>query len=183
MGLEYPAGHLGDHEHALLGIIHSGGHYARAGPNSFREEKEMKARTATVGDLEAVFRNLSNRLSEEYVSAGLGTRAVQDGLTMDLKEGRAHSLVEGDEAVAIIAWHESDGVAHTVFAAKDDFFSAATVRFCKRHVRRIQALTGNLPFRHESWLAHPDAVKWFRIIGFVERSRQPGNTLFELPPA
>ncbi|HEY6633648.1 MAG TPA: hypothetical protein VIZ90_19510 [Rhizobiaceae bacterium] len=143
----------------------------------------MKARTATVGDLEAVFRSLSNRLSEEYGMAGLGAQAVQDSLTMDLKEGRAHSLVEGDEAVAIIAWHESDNVAHTVFAASEDFFSASTVRFCKRHIRRIQALTGNLPFQHESWLSRPDAAKWFRVIGFVEKDRQPGHTLYELPPA
>jgi hypothetical protein len=143
----------------------------------------MKARTATVGDLETVFHSLSNRLSEEYLAAGLGAQAVQDSLTMDLKEGRAHSLIEGDETVAIIAWHESDDVVHTVFAAKEDFFSASTVRFCKQHIRRIQALTGNLPFQHESWLARPDAAKWFRIIGFVEKDRRPGYALFELPPA
>jgi hypothetical protein len=154
-----------------------------AGRRSFLREETMKARTATVGDLEAVFRSLSERLSEEYVAAGLGTQAVHDSLTMDLKEGRAHSLIEGDDAVAIIAWHESDDVAHTVFAAKDTFFSASTVRFCKRHIRQIQALTGNLPFQHRSWLAHPEAVKWFRIIGFVEKDRQPDHTLFELPPA
>lgn len=133
--------------------------------------------------METVFRSLSNKLSEEYLAAGLGDQAVQDGLTMDLKEGRAHSLVAGDDAVAIIAWHENDNVANTVFAAKDDFFSASTVRFCKQHIRRIQALTGNLPFQHEIWLARSDATRWFRIIGFVEKDRQPGHTLFELPPA
>jgi hypothetical protein len=143
----------------------------------------MKARTATVGDLETVFRSLSDRISAEYVAAGLGTQAVQDSLTMDLKEGRAHALVEGDDAVAIIAWHEGDHVVDTVFAAREDFFSASTVRFCKQHVRRIQALTGNLPVQHKSWLAGPDVARWFRIIGFVEKERQPDHTLFELPPA
>lgn len=144
----------------------------------------MKARTATVGDLEVVFRSLSKRLSEEYLAAGLGTQAVQDSLTMNLKEGRGHSLLDDDgNVVAIIAWHESDDVAHTLFAARETFFSAASVRFCRRHVRQIQALTGNLPFQHRSWLVRPDATKWFRIIGFVEKEKQPGSTLFELPPA
>ena len=143
----------------------------------------MKARTATVGDLEVVFHSLSRRLSEEYLAAGLETQAVQDSLTMNLKEGRAHSLFDDDgSVVAIIAWHEDD-VAHTLFAARETFFAASTVRFCRRHIRQIQALAGNLPFRHRSRLDRPDVVKWFRIIGFVERDKQPGSILFELPPA
>ncbi len=143
----------------------------------------MRARTATVGDLEIVFRSLSKRLSEEYRAAGLGTQAVQDRLTMNLKEGRAHSLLDDDgNVIAIIAWHEDD-VAHTLFAARETFFSASTVRFCRRHVRQMQALTGNLPFQHRSWLVGPDVTRWFRIIGFVEKNQEPGSILFELPPA
>lgn len=143
----------------------------------------MKARTATVGDLEVVFHGLSKRLSEEYLAAGLETQAVQDRLTMNLKEGRAHALLDDDgNVVAIIAWHEDD-VVHTLFAARETFFSASTVRFCRRHIRRIQALAGNRPFQHWSRLDRPDVAKWFRIIGFVQKDKQPGSILFELPPA
>lgn len=143
----------------------------------------MRARTATVGDLEFVFNSLSKRLSEEYLAAGIEAQVVQDRLTMNLKEGRAHSLLDKEgNVVAIIAWHEDD-VAHTLFAARETFFSASTVRFCRRHIRRIQALAGNRPFHHWSRLDHPDVAKWFRIIGFVEKHEQPGSILFELPPA
>lgn len=143
----------------------------------------MRARSATVGDLEAVFNNLSERMSDEYVAAGKDNKAIYDNLMMDLKEGRAHALVENDVTVAIIAWHEHGGAADTLFSARDDFFSAKTVRFCKRHIRQVQALTGNMAIRSRSWLDRTETARWFRIIGYVERGRENGAQLFELPPS
>ena len=143
----------------------------------------MRARAATLGDLEEVFRGLSTRITAEYVAAGKDSKAAYDNLMMNLKEGRAHALVEGDKTAAIIAWHENSDAADTLFAAQEDFFSAATVRFCRRHIRHIQALAGNLPIHSRSWLEGPDVARWFRIIGYVERGRENGATLFELPPA
>jgi hypothetical protein len=144
---------------------------------------EMKARAATIGDLEGVFSGLSKRMSDEYVAAGKDSRSAYDNLMMNLKEGRAHALVEGNKTVAIIAWHERSEAADTLFAAQEDFFSAATVRFCRRHIRHIQALAGNLPIHSRTWLNRADVSKWFRVIGYVDRGRQNGFTLFELPPA
>ncbi|RWO90782.1 MAG: hypothetical protein E5Y65_21530 [Mesorhizobium sp.] len=143
----------------------------------------MRARAATVGDLESVFRDLSKRISDEYVAAGKDSKIAYDNLMMNLKEGRAHALVQGEKTVALIAWHENSDAADTLFAAQEDFFSAATVRFCKRHIRHIQALAGNLPIHSLSWLQRPDVAKWFRIIGYVERGQENGAQLFELPPA
>lgn len=143
----------------------------------------MRARAATVGDLEEVFHGLSKRMSDEYVAAGKDSRSAYDNLMMNLKEGRAHALVQDDKTVAIIAWHEHSDAADTLFAAQEDFFRAATVRFCKNHIRRIQALAGNLPVHSRSWLDRPDVAKWFRVIGYVDLGRQNGATLFELPPA
>ncbi|PDQ18729.1 hypothetical protein CN311_23090 [Mesorhizobium sanjuanii] len=142
----------------------------------------MKARTATVGDLEDVFRDLSKRMSDEYVAAGKDPKIAYDNLMMNLKEGRAHALVQDDKTVAIIAWHEHSDAAVTLFAAREDFFSAATIRFCKRHIRQIQALAGNLPIHSTSWLQGPDVARWFGIIGYVEREPVGGASLFELPP-
>ncbi|RWA79286.1 hypothetical protein [Mesorhizobium sp.] len=143
----------------------------------------MRARAATVGDLEDVFRGLSKRMSDEYLAAGKDSKAAYDNLMMNLKEGRAHALVQDDKAVAIIAWHEHGDAADTLFAAQEDFFSAATVRFCKRHIRHIQALAGNLPVHSRSWLHRPDVARWFQVIGYVERGQENGATLFELPPS
>ncbi|RWK60041.1 hypothetical protein [Mesorhizobium sp.] len=143
----------------------------------------MRARAATVGDLEIVFSDLSKRISDEYVAAGKDSKIAYDNLMMNLKEGRAHALVQGEKTVALIAWHENSDAADTLFAAQEDFFSAATVRFCKRHIRHIQALAGNLPIHSRSWLQRPDVAKWFRIIGYVERGQENGANLFELPPA
>lgn len=143
----------------------------------------MRARTSTIGDLETVFGGLSKRLSQEYQASGLGSREVQDNLTMSLKEGRAHTLLDGDKPVAVIAWYEDDGVAYTTFAASETFFSASSVRFCKRHIRRLQALTGNLPIQHRSWLDRPEVARWFEVIGFAEVAREGDYTIYELPPA
>ncbi|RWM54313.1 hypothetical protein [Mesorhizobium sp.] len=143
----------------------------------------MRARAATVGDLENVFSDLSKRISDEYVAAGKDSKIAYDNLMMNLKEGRAHALVQGEKTVALIAWHENSDAADTLFAAQEDFFSAATVRFCKRHIRHIQVLAGNLPIHSRSWLQRPDVAKWFRIIGYVERGQENGANLFELPPA
>ena len=94
----------------------------------------MRARAATIGDLEGVFRDLSTRMSDEYVAAGKDSKVAYDNLMMNLKEGRAHALVDGDRTVAIIAWHENSDAADTLFAAQEGFFSAATIRFCRRHI-------------------------------------------------
>ncbi len=63
----------------------------------------MKARTASVGDLESVFHDLSERMAAEYIAAGKDVRSAYDNLTMNLREGRAHALIEDDKVVAIIA--------------------------------------------------------------------------------
>jgi hypothetical protein len=142
----------------------------------------MRSRTATIGDLEFVFGKLSQRLVDDYASSGMGTQASRDVLVMNLKEGRAHALVDEEQPVAIIAWHEHDGVVHTLFAAQDSFFTASTVRFCRKNIRRIQALEGNLPVQHRSWIAGPEVEKWFRVIGFVPKEKGPKSTLFDLSP-
>jgi hypothetical protein len=142
----------------------------------------MRARAATLADLADVFRDLSRRMSDDYVAAGKDSKIAYDNLVMNLKEGRAHALVDGDKTVAIIAWHEHSDAADTLFAAQENFFRAATVRFCKRHIRHIQALAGNLPIHSRSWLQGPEVAKWFRTIGYVERGQENGANLFELPP-
>lgn len=141
----------------------------------------MKARTASVGDLESVFHDLSKRMAAEYMAAGKDVKAAHDNLTMNLREGRAHALIEGDKVVAIIAWHEGSDATDTLFAAKEEFFNARTVRFCKRHIRQIQALSGDRPIHSRSWLDQPDVSRWFRVIGYQEKSRDNGAQLFELP--
>ncbi len=142
----------------------------------------MRARKATVGDVEEVFRNLSQRMSDEYAAAGKDSKAAFDNLIMNLKEGRAHALTQGEKTLAIIAWQENGDFADTLFVAQEDFFSATTLRFCKRHIRHVQALTGNLPIHSRGWLPGPDIARWFRLIGYIERGREGGADLFELPP-
>ncbi len=141
----------------------------------------MRARSATVGDLETVFRDLSKRMAAEYIAAGKDTKLAYDNLMMNLKEGRAHALLQDNDVVAIIAWRESDDITNTLFAARDEFFSAKTVRFCKNHIRKIQALSGNMPIRSRSWLDRPEITRWFQIIGYRESGNENGAKLYELP--
>jgi hypothetical protein len=148
-----------------------------------RKDEVMRARTATIGDLEAVFGHLSQRLGQDYASSGVGAEAVRDALVMNLKEGRAHALLDGDLPLAIIAWHERDGRIHTLFAAQETFFRSSSVRFCKQHIKRIQALGGNLPVQHKSWIPGPQVVRWFGLIGFAPQQGGTQTTVFELAPA
>jgi hypothetical protein len=92
-------------------------------------------------------------------------------------------LLEDGRPVALIAWREVDHAAQTAFAAHESFFSRSTVRFCKKHIRRIQALCGNLPIHSYSWSDRPEVVKWFRVLGFKEGERGQGYIVFELDPA
>jgi hypothetical protein len=142
----------------------------------------MDYRTATPGDLAKVFGRIAERMTREYKAAGGSEQSVKDALHMDLREGRAHTILENGEPVAIIAWHESDGAAFTTFAADESFFTASSVRFCKRHIRRIQALCGNLPISFHSWSQRDDVSKWFRIIGFEKEDARNGLNVFVLPP-
>lgn len=142
----------------------------------------MQARSATIQDLTVVFQGLAERMSSEYLAAGGNTLEARDALLMNLKEGRGHSLLQGDEPVAIIAWDEDESCVHTSFAAREAFFSASTVRFCKRHIRHIQRLCGNLPVRSYSWSDHPDVQRWFEVIGFRKVESDNGCNIFELAP-
>lgn len=142
----------------------------------------MDHRTATPGDLAKVFSHIAERISKEYKAAGGSERAAKDALLMDLREGRAHTILQNGEPVAIIAWHEADGAAVTSFAADESFFAASSVRFCKRHIRRIQALCGGLPIFFHSWSERDDVAKWFRIIGFEKMEARNGEGVFVLHP-
>jgi hypothetical protein len=142
----------------------------------------MDYQTATSLDLAAIFRDLSLRMADQYSAAGLNIEEAKDEFLMSLKEGRAHTLVQDGKPVAIIAWREIGHAAQTAFAAHDSFFSRMSVRFCKQHIRRIQALCGNLPIDSYSWSDRPEVAKWFRILGFRERERGNGYTIFELDP-
>ena len=141
----------------------------------------MEARTATPHDLSHVFEHLSARMSQDYATVGESEGKAKEHLLMDLREGRGHALVEGKETLAVITWHENDGVAYTSFAADEAFFSAKTVRFCKRHIRRIQQLCGNSPIRSVS-RNRPDIERWFSVIGFSKIEQSENSATFELPP-
>ena len=110
----------------------------------------MEARTASPQDLSQVFDHLADRLSREYATAGETESKAKENLLMDLREGRGHALRDGNETLAVITWHEVGGIAYTSFAANEEFFTAKTVRFCKRHIKRIQQLCGNIPIRSVS---------------------------------
>ena len=143
----------------------------------------MNYRTATIADLSSIFKDLALRMADQYATAGLNIDEVKDEFLMCLREGRGHTLLEGGKPVAMIAWREVDHAAQTAFAAHDSFFSRSTVRFCKKHIRLIQALCGNLPVHSYSWSDRPEVVKWFRVLGFKERERGQGYIVFELDPA
>ncbi|NGN41145.1 hypothetical protein G6N74_08715 [Mesorhizobium sp. CGMCC 1.15528] len=142
----------------------------------------MDYRTATTADLTAIFRDLANRMADQYATAGLNIDEVKDEFMMALREGRGHTLIEDGKPVAIIAWREINHAAQTAFAAHESFFSRSSVRFCKKHIRRIQALCGNLPIHSYSWSHRPEVAKWFRILGFKEVERGKGFVIFELDP-
>lgn len=142
----------------------------------------MDYRTATSADLSAIFRDLSVRIADQYSAAGLNIEEAKDEFLMSLKEGRAHTLLEGERPSAIIAWREVGDVAQTAFAAHESFFSRSSVRFCKQHIRRVQALCGNLPVDSYSWSSRPEVARWFRILGFREKEKGQGFVIYELEP-
>jgi hypothetical protein len=141
----------------------------------------MEARTATPQDLSHVFDRLADRLSQEHATAGETDSKAKENLLMDLREGRGHALMDGNEILAVITWHEEDGMAYTSFAAHEEFFSAKTVRFCKRHIHKIQQLCGNIPVRSVSWSKRPDVDRWFAVIGFEKVEQDENSATFELP--
>lgn len=142
----------------------------------------MDYRAATPTDLAKVFSHIAERVTQEYQAAGLTEQSVQDELHMNLREGRAHTILEKGEPVAVIAWHETDNAAVTTFAADESFFTAPSVRFAKRHIRRIQALCGNVPIYFQSRSQRTDVSKWFRIIGFSQTEARNGAVIFVLEP-
>lgn len=76
-----------------------------------------------------------------------------------------------------------DGGVHTLFAVQVSFFPVSTVRFCRRHIRRIPEIEGNVQVWHRSWLVPLAAARWFRIIGFVDKGSRSTPTLLALSPA
>jgi hypothetical protein len=119
-------------------------------------------------------------MAQNYASAGETEGKAKEHLLMDLKEGRAHALVERGKTMAVITWHEDDEVAYTSFAADEEFFSARTVRFCKRHIRKIQQLCGNSPIRSVSQ-NRPEVERWFAILGFSKVDQNGNGATYELP--
>jgi hypothetical protein len=141
----------------------------------------MEARTATPQDLSHVFDHLAERISQEHAKAGETGSKAHEKLLMYLREGRGHALLDGNKTLAVITWHEEGGIAYTSFAADEEFFSAKSVRFCKRHIQKIQQLCGNIPIRSISWSKHPDVDRWFAVIGFQKVEQDEKSSTFELP--
>lgn len=140
----------------------------------------MEARTATPQDLSHVFEHLAVRMSQDYALAGETEGKAKEHLLMDLKEGRGHALVENNETLAVITWHDDRRVAYTSFAADEAFFSARTVRFCKRHILKIQKLCGNAPIRSVSQ-NRTEVERWFAAIGFTKIDQNENGAIYELP--
>lgn len=141
----------------------------------------MEYRSSTPEDIATIFRNLSLRVTDQYSAAGFNIDAAKDEVLMSLKEGRSHTFWKDGKPIAIIAWREQNDVAEIAFAAHESFFSRSTVRFCKKHIRRVQALCGNVPVDSYSWSDRPEIIKWFKVLGLNERERRNGFIVFELP--
>ncbi|MDX0499083.1 hypothetical protein GOC68_22860 [Sinorhizobium medicae] len=143
----------------------------------------MQARPATPSDLAKVFRRNAERMIEEYATAGVSTRAAKDIMLAEVNAGRGHALVTNGQTVAVIVWQPYNGAVFTSFAAQNSFFTASTVRFCKRHIREIQALCGNAILHSQSFSRHPQVERWFRALGFVrDRQQEGGGVVYTLSP-
>jgi hypothetical protein len=100
---------------------------------------------------------------------------------MGLREGRSLAFVDGADPMAIIVWLEGSDEARALFAARDGFFRASTLRFCKRRIRTIQFLVGGLPLRLQIWPEFPERDRWFGLIGCTAENSEYGTKLFTLP--
>lgn len=142
----------------------------------------MQYRAATTGDLANVFRRNDKRMTDEYRAAGFNPRAVKDIFREAVLSGRAHTLLQDGDPLALIVWQESDGSLETGFAAKPEFFCRKYVRFCRGHIRRIQEENGNLSIIATSYAVHPHTKRWFAALGFEQGPTQEKATLYGLGP-
>lgn len=143
----------------------------------------MHVKTAKRGDLAKVFREIAERMRAEYEIAGFELRAAKSIFTECVDAGQAHAIFENGQPVAIIAWRIEGDVIYTSFAAKENFFSGRTVRFCFQHIRNIQKDNGDLPVCSSSFSPHPAVPKWFRVLGFSPGQSSEKHTEYWLHPS
>ena len=146
-------------------------------------EALLLARTATRSDLAKVFRNLSDRMLDEYEAAGLNQSQAKSAVRKLVDSRNAHALVHNDDVLAVIGWWADGKTAYTSFAAVERFFLPMHVKFTKRHIHSLQKELGGIALHSYSFSSDPRARKWFRVIGFREPMRTTQcDTVYVLPP-
>lgn len=141
----------------------------------------MEARPAKRADLAKVFRNLADRMTAEYKTAGFSPTKAKQQFTTRVDEGQAHALVQDGEVLAVITWTIQDGAAHTSFAATEGFFQGRFMGWFGEHLRKIQDLAGGVELVSTSWSDLPAVPGWFKRLGYREPRPDGASMVYVLP--
>lgn len=132
-------------------------------------------RDATLEDIDYVIANLWERGKREGEKVGLTIEEIRAWL-LSFCHDCLYVLIYKDKPLAITGANSSEGVHYTTFLATKEFKNAgmAITLFMSRFTRnRFKNLNMK---RLELWSAsdHPEAAKWFNIIGFhLDKIDQP----------
>lgn len=140
----------------------------------------MESRNTTSSDLAKVFRNNAPRINSEYERAGVKSRQVKSNFLAAAVDGRCHTLLQDGVPMAAIMWDPVEELIITSFAAKEEFFTSETVRFCRKHIHELQRENGGVPVHAYSYSTHSRVARWFEALGFEPVNSDENSTLYQL---
>lgn len=136
---------------------------------------KLKNRKAVERDIGAIWPRLAKRTTDEFQLADYPSRKARKMFKDLIKAGTAHTILEGTNRIAIIAWEMRGGEMFTSFAGTEAFFEARFVRPSARYIATLQQTNGNCPLVSCSYSTHPQVDRWFAILGFSLRPQSRIN--------
>lgn len=133
---------------------------------------------ATLGHAMAVLKDLSEQNAAEHEKLGLCQLDVLAWVRKYLKQGESVTVMHKGEPVCVFGILTEEGEPRTWFLANKTYFSLGVAavlharRFLKSAVKRHGRIyTG-------SCSPHPDAERWFEVLGFKKLCEEDGVKWF-----
>ncbi|MDR7032947.1 hypothetical protein [Mesorhizobium sp. BE184] len=141
----------------------------------------MEAKQASRYDLTKLFERPAKRMKVEYRNAGSSVAEARKYFLGLLNRQQVVAFREGERALAVLGWDDSDGVMDTSFVAVEEYFDVRYVRFLRRYVRQFQSERGGLEITSNSFSEDPRTPKWFKMLGFQLSTTDGVHRIYVLP--
>ena len=145
-------------------------------------QDNITTRAAHFSDVDHIFMHVSKVTEAEVMASGVGHQGLYDYVIRQMEAFPAIAAVYQGEPIAILGVERGgDNDLFTWFISAETYFELGhkSARFGRKFMKTLMKVHSGKRVLSVSSSPHPDAARWFRLMGGKQISEYEGTKVFE----